>query len=53
MLGFFVIKTVQNREVLNQLFDVGTEVGSAGGARQYVTSPEVHETILAEGMATG
>ena len=47
------VEIVQYGEVLDQLLDVWAEITPARRAGQYVTRPEIHEAMLAEGMAAG
>ena len=46
------VNVVQNCKVLNQLFDVWTEVATARGAGQDVACTQIHETMLTEGVST-
>lgn len=45
------VEVVQDREVLNQLLDVRREIVAACWASQDVGSAQIHQTVLAEGMA--
>jgi len=45
------VEVVQDREVLDQLLDVGAEVAAAGRARQDVARSQVHETVLAKSVS--
>lgn len=47
------VKIVKYGEVLDQLFDIRTEIAPASGTSQYIARSEVHEAVLAEGMSTG
>ena len=47
------VEIVQYGEVLDQLLDIWAEITPACRAGQYVTRPEIHEAMLAEGMAAG
>ena len=49
----FAVQVVQYGEVLDQLLDVRAEITAACWASQYVTSSQVHEAVLAEGVAAG
>jgi hypothetical protein len=53
MVSLLGVQVVQDCEVLNQLFHVGAEVRSTRGTRKDIGSPQVHEAILAKGVAAG
>lgn len=56
LLGAHVLLTVQvvqNREILYQLLHVRAKVGATSGAGEDVAGAEVHEAVLAEGVAAG
>ena len=46
------VQVVEDGEVLDELLDVGTEVTAAGGTGQDVARAQVHQTVLAESVAT-
>ena len=50
MFSLFWVETVKNCEVLDELFNVRTKVGTTGGTCEYVACAQVHETVLAEGV---
>lgn len=45
------VQVVKNGEVLDQLFDVWTEVASTGRTRENIASAQIHEAVLAESVA--
>ena len=45
------VQVVEDGEILDQLFDIGREVTAACRAREDVWCAEVHQAMLAEGMA--
>ena len=47
------VEVVENCEVFYQLLDVGAEVTAAGRAGENVARAQIHETVLAEGVAAG
>lgn len=49
----FTVQVVKYGEVLDQLLDIWAEVTSACRASQYVIGSQVHEAVLAEGVAAG
>ena len=51
-LCFFVVETVKNRKVFDELFYVRTEIGSACWTSEYVTRTQIHQAVLAESVST-
>ncbi len=49
---FFRVEVVQNGEVFNQLLDIGAEIAAASWTGKNVTRSQIHETVLAESVAT-
>ena len=47
------IQVVEYSKVFDELLDVGTEIGPAGGAGEDIAGAQIHEAVLAEGMAAG
>ena len=45
------VQVVEDGEILDQLFDIWREVAAASRAREDVWCAEVHQAMLAEGMA--